>query len=155
MYEKEVVFKNWTKENFQEKFNSLISDFEAGASYRVPSGQAYHFAKKLAIRELHREGKDGLPEKLLNEYIERCFPDKAHIPQAGVFDGKYEKISLDNGDSNEEKPENRSENTTVKDVQNKESEEDETTEDEKNNAGAPKIKGRKASLTKDAQYVVA
>jgi hypothetical protein len=98
-YERTVPFKNWTTEDFQGRFGiavqsptnsgdqnhsaELILDepsiFKVGATYAVPQSVAIHFARQLAIRELHKLGTtrgDMLMQNDVDEYMARCFEGK-------------------------------------------------------------------------------
>lgn len=173
-FEKTIPFKNWSGEDFQGVFGAalvspsttpsenhsaeLLLDnpylFKAGATYSVPQSQALHFAKQLAVRELHRIGTakaEMLSEPDMKEYMERCFPIK---PSDKAMTNTFERID-EVKDVEAQAATPTSENKTENDAQKEAKDEDEdSADDEKNNAGAPVFKrpvGR--PKTKDAQYV--
>jgi hypothetical protein len=159
-YEKSIPFKNWSEEDFEGRFGmaivspettplenhsaELVLDkpylFKAGGTYSVPQSQALHFARQLAIRELHRKGTDRaamLSDIEVNDYISKCFPIK---PTESSKTNEFERIDeVKDVEATAAIP--IAENKTDADVQNeKENEEDDTAEDAKNNAGAPVFK---------------
>ena len=145
---KEVLFKNWTTKDFTYSYDKTEYTFAAGGSYRMPSDVAVHFAKHLAIRELHSSGDprdEALPEIKMNDYQARCFPDT----KPGVSSGTFERVDIKDTPATEVKvPEV---NKTDATVQNDEDDNDDASDD-KNNAGAPVFKS-KARKSKDAGYV--
>ena len=171
-YEKSIPFKNWSDEDFEGRFGmaivspettpaenhsaELILDnpylFKAGGTYSVPQSQALHFAKQLAIRELHKKGTDRaamLSEIEVNENIAKAFPVK---PTESSKTNEFERID-EVKDVEATAAPIVSENKTEKDAQNEEDDSDDSVEDAKNNAGAPVFKrpvGRPKA--KDAQY---
>ena len=172
-YEKSIPFKNWSNNDFQGIFGAAIVSppttptenhsaellldnpylFKAGVTYNVPQSQALHFAKQLAVRELHRLGTDRaamLTEPEVKEYMNKCFPIK---PSANAMTNSFEVIDEPSKDVEATSVQETS-NTTEKDVQNEKEDEDETADDDKNNAGAPKFKSPINKIkTKDAEYV--
>ena len=173
-YERTIPFKNWTTEDFKGIFGAavpspmntvtenhtaelILSDpylFKAGGTYSVPTSQAMHFAKQLAVRELHKLGTDRaamLTDLDVKEYMDKCFPVK---PQEGQNLNSFERI--DKVEDAEAKPakEVADANKTVNDEQNEvEDDEEDNAADEKNNAGAPVFKKTVGRPRKDAQYV--
>lgn len=173
-YEKSIPFKNWSNEDFKGIFGAalvsppttpeenhsaeLILDnpylFKSGGTYNVPQSQALHFAKQLAVRELHKLGTDRaamLTDADMKEYIGKCFPIK---PSTESMTNTFERI--DEVKDVEAQPAIlTSENKTENDAQiESDDDEDDTADDFKNNAGAPVFKrpvGR--PRTKDAAYV--
>lgn len=169
---KEVPFKNWTKTDFTHNYAGQSYTFSAGGTYSIPSDIGIHFAKHLAIRELHAQAEEArtqakkdrlnsdeivqaaakfeaLPDTLMKEYQEKCFPKKDKQP--GISNS-FERIDIRDSDASDAKPapENRTEAAT----QRESSDDDEAdASDDKNNAGAPLIKGLKSRKSKDAQYV--
>lgn len=140
-FEKSVSFKNWSGEKFEGIFGGDHYKFEAGGSYNVPQSLANHFAKQLAVRELHALGTtkgEMLSDIDVNEYIARCFPNKPTTPtETNTFERIDEVIE------GEAKPAVgiQTANKTIETEQSKTSEDDENdTDDEKNNAGAPIFK---------------
>lgn len=172
-FEKTIPFKNWSTEDFQGIFGAaivspmttsesnhsaeLILDnpylFKAGGTYSVPQSQALHFAKQLAVRELHKIGTakaEMLSEPDMREYMDKCFPVK---PSAEAMTNQFERIDEVKDVDATAAPtiaENKTENDAQSDAKN---ENDDNADDDKNNAGAPVFKrpvGR--PRTKDAQY---
>lgn len=137
-FEKSVSFKNWSDNKFEGIFGGDHYKFEAGASYNVPQSLANHFAKQLAVRELHALGTtkgEMLSDIDVNEYVSRCFPNKPTTPtEANTFERIEEGEALpalEIADANK----------TIEQEQTQTSEEDEgDADDEKNNAGAPVFK---------------
>lgn len=156
-FEKVVLFKNWSLEDFTGRFNSEDYVFVAGATYSVPSSLAIHFARQLAVRELHRIGTakaEMLSEQDMNDYMGRCFPLKEQQPSMA---SSFERIDeVKDGEAKAAVP--VKENKTESDIQKESSEEendDETVEEVKNNAGELTFKrpvGRPPK-SRDAQYV--
>ena len=168
-YEKSVQFKNWSSEDFMGSFAMAIPDqasaevklerpykFEAGGTYNVPQSQALHFAKQLAIEQLHKHGYNGdqtrgemLTDVDVKEYMDKCFPLK---PVTAEEPNAFERVDVKDVPAVEAAP--VKENTTEKDVQNEqEDDSDDNADDEKNNAGAPKFKrGPGRPRTRDAEY---
>lgn len=75
--EKQIPFKNWTDESFTYGFDGEEHTFEAGKTYSIPAGAATHFARHLAIRELHKSGNPAdhaLPEVKMKDFIGRALP---------------------------------------------------------------------------------
>ena len=75
--EKQIPFKNWTEEVFTYGFDGEEHTFEAGKTYSIPAGAATHFARHLAIRELHKSGNPAdhaLPEVKMKDFIGRALP---------------------------------------------------------------------------------
>lgn len=131
-----VPFTNWTSVDFTYKFANEDYTFIAGATYNVPSDIAIHFAKHLAIRELHKEGKDGLPEGEMVTYQAKCFPKGS--PESTISKG-FERIDIQEEKTTEVKA--PQENKTIVEEQKESSDDDEAdTSDEKNRAGVPKFK---------------
>jgi hypothetical protein len=173
-YEKSIPFKNWSNEDFQGLFGAalpspestvtenhsaeLILDnpylFKAGGTYSVPQSQALHFAKQLAVRELHKLGTDRgamLSDIDMREYMGRCFPVK---PSENSKTNTFEQLDAPSSDASAEDAGDESDNKTETDVQNqKEDDEDDNADDEKNNAGAPVFKRTIGRPRKDAAYV--
>jgi hypothetical protein len=173
---KEVPFKNWTATDFTHNYGGESYTFAKGGTYSIPSDIALHFAKHLAIRELHAQADkaraeakadkrssdeivqaaaafEALPENLMKEYQENCFPAKDKAQGAS---GSFERIDIKDTNASEAKP--IVENKTVKDEQKETSEDDDAdASDDKNNAGAPLIKGLakrgRPAKSKDAEYV--
>lgn len=172
-FEKSVSFKNWTTDDFQGVFAAaivspmtsatenhsaeLILDkpylFKAGGTYSVPSSQAMHFAKQLAVRELHKIGTakaEMLSEPDVREYMNRCFPASNPL-EGNTTVNSFERIDeIKDVDAKaaEPMPENKTEN----DAQTQSSDDDDdNADDDKNNAGTPKFKS--PIQTKDAAYV--
>lgn len=160
-FEKSVPFKNWTDEDFQGIFGAAIVSpattatenhsaellldkpylFKAGGTYNVPASQALHFAKQLAVRELHKLGTDRaamLTEPDVKEYMDKCFPGSNPIG-ANNTTNSFERIDeVKDVDAKAAVP--TSENKTENDSQVDSSSDDDDADDEKNNAGAPKFK---------------
>lgn len=173
-YEKAVPFKNWSDEDFQGIYAAaqqspmsnatenhsaelMLSEpylFKAGGTYSVPMSQALHFAKQLAVRELHKLGTDRaamLSDIDVKANMDKCFPVK---PKEGANPNSFERIDVI--EDAEAKPTVGIENAnkTVEDEQKEESDdEDDNADDEKNNAGAPVFKKPIGRPRKDAQYV--
>lgn len=157
-FDKEVPFKNWSLTAFEGLFGSEHYKFEAGGTYSVPSGMALHFAKQLAVRELHQNGYNGnvtrgemLSEQDMKEYMDKCFPVKQKV---GSTLSTFERIDI--AADVEAKPavEIADANKTIEDEQKEESEDDEAdVADDKNNAGAPKFKNPVGRPRKDTQYI--
>lgn len=175
-YEKSIPFKNWSAEDFQGIFGAAIVSppttpvenhsaellldnpylFKAGGTYNVPQSQALHFAKQLAVRELHKIGTakaEMLSDPDVKEYMAKCFPIK---PSDSAMTNSFERIDeVKDVEASPAVP--TSENKTENDKQSEITEDDDDdTSDEKNNAGAPVFKrpvGRPAKTTKDTQYV--
>jgi len=171
---KEVPFKNWTSTDFTHNYAGTPYTFAAGGTYSIPSDIAVHFAKHLATRELHQMAEaakkqakadklspdevvqaaakyEALPENLMNEFQAKCFPEKSKQP--GVA-GSFERIDIKDTDAVEAKP--APENKTEAVAQKETSEDDDAdASDDKNNAGAPLIKGlgKGGRKSKDSQYV--
>lgn len=140
-FEKSVSFKNWSAEKFEGIFGGDHYKFEAGGSYNVPQSLANHFAKQLAVRELHALGTvkgEMLSDIDVVEYMARCFPNK---PTTQTEANTFERID-DVKDGNA-KPAKEIEdaNKTIEVEQKETSDDDEDdADDEKNNAGAPIFK---------------
>ncbi len=154
-FEKSIPFKNWTTEKFIGHFNSESYPFEPGGTYNVPVSVALHFAKHLAVRELHKIGTakaEMLSDPDMKEYMDKCFPTKPNLesPSMSSFERIDEVKDVEVKDA-VPTPENK----TEKDIQAETDDEDTTVTDEKNNAGAPTFKkplGRPPK-TRDAEYV--
>lgn len=157
-FEKSVSFKNWSLKKFEGLFGGDHYKFEAGGTYNVPQGMALHFAKQLAVRELHEHGYNGnivrgemLSDLDMKEYMDKCFPVKAHATMAEP--NSFERIDIVDAEA---KPAEgvADANKTIEVEQQETSEDDEAdVTDEKNNAGAPKFKAPVGRPRKDAQYV--
>lgn len=174
-FEKSIPFKNWSTEDFQGLFGAalvspmttadenhsaeLLLDnpylFKAGGTYSVPQSQALHFAKQLAVRELHKLGTDKaamLTDIDMKEYMGRCFPGTK--PGESAMTNTFERLDAPQDvEAQAAIPttENKTENDSQKDAKD---ESDDNADDDKNNAGSPVFKrpiGR--PRTKDAQYV--
>ena len=169
---REVPFKNWTSTDFTYKYAGEEYTFATGGTYSIPSDIALHFAKHLAIRELHsqadtarKEAKadkrssdeivqaaavfEALPENLIKEYQERCFPKKNRQPSAT---NSFERIDVSDEPSKDAVPmtENKTDTTSQSEISD---DDDADTSDDKNNAGTPIIKGMsKRGKTKDSEY---
>ena len=52
--EQEIIFTNWTDEDFEGMWSKKIYKFTAGKSYYLPFYLAEHFAKHLADREYNK-----------------------------------------------------------------------------------------------------
>lgn len=173
-YEKSIPFKNWSEEDFQGIFGAAIVSppttptenhsaellldkpylFKAGGTYNVPQSQALHFAKQLAVRELHRIGTpkaEMLTDIDVKEYIAKCFPIK---PSESPMSNSFERID-EVRDVEAQAAIPTSENKTENDLQKEIKDEDEdSADDDKNNAGQPVFKRPVARpKSKDAQYV--
>ena len=153
-YEKSVPFKNWTTAKFEGLFGGDMYKFEAGGTYSVPLSQAMHFAKQLAVRELHALGTvqgEMLTDIDMKAYMDKCFPVK---PTSQAAEGNsFERIDIA-VDETAKAAEPTSENKTVDDEQKETSEDDDAeVTDEKNNAGQPVFKKPLGRPRKDAQYV--
>lgn len=156
-YEKPIPFKNWTSTDFKGLYGGIFYDFRAGSTYSVPASQAKHFAKQLAVRELHTTGYYGnmvrgemLSDQDVKEFSDKCFPSTKPDDE-GVTSGTFDVIE----DSPEDVP--AKEAIGVKDANTAKPREipdnEENADDEKNNAGTPKFKSNPKSLkTKDAEY---
>ena len=139
-YEKSVPFKNWTSKKFEGLFGGDMYKFEAGGTYSVPQSQALHFAKQLAVRELHALGTvrgEMLSDIDMKEYTDKCFPVKASSSPAEP--GTFERIDIA-ADETAKAADPIPENKTVNDEQDEEDDEDTTVTDAKNQAGQPKFK---------------
>lgn len=172
-YEKSIAFKNWSDEDFKGLFGAAIVspptfgdenhsaellldnpyEFKAGGTYNVPQSQALHFAKQLAVRELHKLGTvkgEMLSDIDVKEYMERCFPVK---PSASAMTNSFERIDVVD---TEARPATTLEdaNKTVEDEQSDDDSDDDNVADDKNNAGAPVFKKPLGRPRKDAQYAV-
>lgn len=154
-FEKSVSFKNWSSEKFEGLFGAEHYKFEAGGTYNVPQGMALHFAKQLAVRELHQHGYNGntvrgemLSDLDMKEYMDKCFPVKAHATMAEP--NSFERIDITDAEA---KPAEgiADANKTVEDEQKEEEDDDTTVTDEKNNAGTPKFKAPVGRPRKDAK----
>jgi len=175
---KQVPFKNWTSRDFIHKYDGESFTFAAGGTYSIPSDIALHFAKHLAIFELHSQAEqarkeakkeklsldeqvqaaakyEALPENLMTEYQEKCFPEKSQQP--GIANS-FERMDVKDEPATEAKP--VSENKTEATAQSETSDDDDAdASDDKNNAGAPLIKGLntpkrgRPAKSKDAEYV--
>lgn len=173
-YEKPVPFKNWSTEDFLGVFGAAVESpmssaernhtaelvlsepymFKAGATYSVPQSQALHFAKQLAVRELHRLGTpkaEMLADIDVREYMDKCFPSKSKMDAAP---NTFERIDV--VEDVEAKPAIGivDANKTIEQEQVEVSDDDEDdVSDEKNNTGAPVFKKAVGRPRKDAQYV--
>lgn len=161
-YEKAIPFKNWTLTDFKGIFGGVYYDFRRGATYSVPSGQALHFAKQLAVRELHEVGYraaginiggdrtrgEMLTDMDVEEYIAKCFPSiKPGDPE--TTSGSFDRIDEVKDVDAKEAAHPQTDNTAT----DREPEEDEeNADDEKNNAGAPTFKKPIGRPRKDAEY---
>lgn len=154
-YEKSVPFKNWTTTKFEGLFGGDMYKFEAGGTYSVPLSQATHFAKQLAVRELHALGTvqgEMLTDIDMKAYMDKCFPVK---PTSQAAEGNsFERIDVVTDETAKPATEVADANKTIE-VEQKETSEDDDAEvtDEKNNAGAPVFKKPLGRPRKDAQYV--
>lgn len=172
-YEKTIPFKNWSDEDFEGIYGAAIVSapttpsenhsaelvldkpylFEAGGTYSVPQGQALHFAKQLAVRELHKVGTTAaemLSEPEVQKYMDKCFPVK---PSAEAMTNTFERIDeVKDVEAKAAIP--TFENVTENDKQQiVESDENDNADDDKNNAGDPVFKRPVGRPKKDAQYV--
>lgn len=145
-FEKSVSFKNWSSTKFEGIFAGDHYKFEAGGTYNVPVSMALHFAKQLAVRELHALGTtqgEMLSEPDMKEYIDRCFPVKAKSSAAEP--NTFERIDIVTDGEAKAAETVADANKTIEDEQDETSDDDEAeVTDDKNNAGAPKFK--------DSQY---
>lgn len=152
-FDKVVPFKNWSSKPFEGLYGGDHYKFEAGGTYSVPSSMALHFAKQLAVRELHALGTtrgEMLSEQDMKEYMDKCFPVK---PKVGTESGSFERIDVVEDADAKPAAGIADANKTIEDEQEEESEDDEAdTSDEKNVAGAPKFKAPVGRPRKDAQY---
>ena len=172
-YEKSIPFKNWSDEDFQGLFGAalvspestvtenhsaeLLLDnpylFKAGGTYGVPQSQALHFAKQLAVRELHKLGTDRaamLTDVDMKEYVGKCFPVK---PTESAMSNSFERLDAPQdvvATASTEKTDNKTDTETQNE---KEDDSDDSADDDKNNAGAPVFKKPLGRPRKDAQYV--
>jgi len=172
-YEKSIPFKNWSDEDFQGLFGAalvspestvtenhsaeLLLDnpylFKAGGTYSVPQSQALHFAKQLAVRELHKLGTDRaamLTDIDMKEYVGKCFPVK---PTESAMSNSFERLDAPQdvvATASTEKTDNKTDTETQNE---KEDDSDDSADDDKNNAGAPVFKKPLGRPRKDAQYV--
>jgi hypothetical protein len=172
-YEKSIPFKNWSDEDFQGLFGAalvspestvtenhsaeLLLDnpylFKAGGTYSVPQSQALHFAKQLAVRELHKLGTDRaamLTDVDMKEYVGKCFPVK---PTESAMSNSFERLDAPQdvvATASTEKTDNKTDTETQNE---KEDDSDDSADDDKNNAGAPVFKKPLGRPRKDAQYV--
>ena len=168
-FEKSVPFKNWTNEDFFGLYGMAAEsvhsaeitlnpayEFKAGGTYNVPASLALHFAKQLAIRELHKIGTpraEMLSDQDVKANMDKCFPTGNPVDKVNTT-SSFER--LDEVKDVEAKPAPAVvENKTDNDVQDEETEDDDAdVSDDKNNAGEAKFKrpvGR--PKTRDAQYV--
>ena len=114
-----------------------------------------HFAKQLAVRELHALGTvqgEMLTDIDMKKYMDKCFPVK---PTSSPAEGNsFEVIEIASDETAKPAKEVADANKTIE-VEQKETSEDDNAEvtDEKNNAGAPKFKAQVGRPRKDAQYV--
>lgn len=170
---KEVPFKNWTLKDFTHNYGGESYTFVSGGTYSIPSDIAIHFAKHLAISELHSQAEqakaqakkdklsdeevvraaaryEALPENLMTEYQSKCFPEKSRQP--GVMNS-FERMDVKDEPATDVAP--MPENKTDKISQSETSDDDDAdVSDDKNNAGAPIIKGvGRPRKSKDAEYV--
>lgn len=152
-FDKVVPFKNWSSTSFEGLFGGEHYKFEAGGTYSVPLSLANHFAKQLAVRELHALGTvkgEMLSDIDMKEYMDKCFPVKAKV---GAFASTFERIDVVADTEALPAKEIADANKTVVEEQKEESEDDEAeVTDEKNNAGTPKFKAPVGRPRKDAQY---
>lgn len=153
-FDKSVSFKNWSSSDFTGMFAGENYDFSAGGTYNVPAAMAMHFAKQLAVRELHALGTtrgEMLSDLDMNEYMDKCFPVK---PKVGAKANSFERIDIAVDEEAKPAAGVADANKTIEEEQKEESEDDEAdTSDEKNNAGAPTFKKPIGRPRKDAQYV--
>jgi len=84
-----VIFINWTNEDFTGMFDGKTHRFEASCRYDIPSAIALHFAKHLTVRELHKQGHDNLPQVLYNEYFKKCFGGEIPVVEQEL---KFKKV---------------------------------------------------------------
>jgi len=140
-FEKSVSFKNWSSTAFQGLFGGDHYKFEPGGTYNVPQSMALHFAKQLAVRELHALGTtrgEMLSDIDMKEYMDKCFPIK---PKVGSTSSTFERIDTVTDVEALPAKEVADANKTIEDEQKEESEDDEAdVTDAKNNAGAPVFK---------------
>lgn len=169
-YEKLIPFTNWSTEDFNGLFGAAIPSpssnanenhtgelildkpylFKAGGTYSVPQTQALHFAKQLAVRELHRLGTpqaEMLTDIDMAANIAKCFPSK---PSESAIANSFER--LDVKDTEALAAVEVTANKTVNDEQLESDDDVDTVEDIKNNAGTPKFKAPLGRPRKDAQY---
>lgn len=153
-FDKSVPFKNWTLTAFTGIFGGENYEFAAGGTYNVPAGMAEHFAKQLAVRELHALGTtqgEMLTDPDMKEYMSKCFSMKAKSSSAAP--NSFERIDIAEDVAAEPAKEVADANKTIEDEQEETSEDDEAdTSDDKNNAGAPTFKKPLGRPRKDAQY---
>lgn len=150
-FSKQTPFKNWTREDFEWKYDNVNYTFEAGGVYNVPADIALHFSLHLAKREI---GDNPHSEKVMKELMNKCFPGTtAEAISLGQTTGTFEKIS--NGEAKASVP-TVEENATVKSVQNETPSVEEEEEEVKDNK-PPKFKnkptGKPKGKTIDDQYV--
>lgn len=153
-FDKVVPFKNWSLTAFEGLFGGDHYKFEAGGTYSVPSSMALHFAKQLAVRELHALGTtrgEMLSDIDMKEYMDKCFPVKPKVEGAA---STFERIDVVTDAEAQPAKEPADANKTIEVEQQEESDDDEAdTSDDKNNAGAPVFKKTSGRPRKDAQYV--
>ena len=152
-FDKDVPFKNWTLTPFEGLYGGDNYKFEAGGTYNVPSSLADHFAKQLAVRELHALGTvkgEMLSDPDMKEYMAKCFPVKRAV---NATSSTFERIDIVADVPAEPAVGIADANKTVSDEQSETSDDDDDdTPDEKNNAGTPKFKKPMGRPRKDAQY---
>lgn len=166
-YEKAIPFKNWSTEDFlgifgaampsQNSAELVLSEpylFKAGGTYSVPQSQALHFAKQLAVRELHKIGTaraEMLSDADMKENMNKCFPVK---PKSNVGTSTFERLDIVTDEEAKPAVGVADANKTIEVEQKEESEDDEAdASDDKNNAGAPAFKNKGGRPRKDVQYV--
>lgn len=127
-FEKSIPFKNWTADSFTGRFGGIDYKFEPGGTYNVPASQAAHFAKQLAVQELHTRGYAGnrvrgemLSDQDVMEYSNKCYPSIKPGEVASTV-GSFERVEEPNEDADEGEEE------------------------------TPKPKAAKKGKTKDAEY---
>lgn len=151
-FEKAIPFKNWTSREFIGRFGGIDYKFDAGGTYNVPATQASHFAKQLAVQELHARGDargEMLSDQDMAEYMGKCFPSvKPGDPEnsTGTFDRIDEVKDVDAQEAKGVKDANETKEREIP-------EGEDNAEDSKNNAGSPKFKAPlKKGKTKDSEY---
>ena len=152
-FDKSVPFKNYSSTKFIGIYDGTSYEFEAGATYNVPFSMAAHFAKGLAVRELHALGTiagEMLTEQDIQAYTDKCFPTKPSSPTNS--NNSFERIDVVEEGKAEQAPVVEA-NKTFEVEQHETSDDDEDdVDDEKNNAGAPVFKKPIGRPRKDAQY---
>lgn len=89
-----IKFKNFSKEDFMCKYDSLPYTFKAGQEMYVEDFKAEHFAKHLVDREMN---KTNTPTNLLverNELLAQCFPvdEEVVTPEVAIDIEERKKV---------------------------------------------------------------